>query len=184
MNPKLIIIETHPIQYKAPLFRRLAAQPQIDLTVLYAMIPDAAQQGAGFGVPFAWDVPLLEGYRYEVMANRASRPSVTEFRGCDTPELFARLRRAAGLPIRSFVAGSFLASGLCGGLAGILSVSYLSGSTTGAGDLYAAGFLFGLTAGRPLAECGKLGSIAAAAVIGHIGPRPGLSLAQMIPLAD
>ncbi|WP_254127120.1 adenosine kinase [Aquihabitans sp. G128] len=56
--------------------------------------------------------------------------------------------------------------------------------TTGAGDLYAAGFLFGLTQGRSLHDSGMLGSIAAAAVIGHIGPRPGLSLAQMIPLAD
>ncbi|HEX2575833.1 MAG TPA: adenosine kinase [Aquihabitans sp.] len=54
--------------------------------------------------------------------------------------------------------------------------------TTGAGDLYAAGFLYGLTQGRSLAESGRLGSIAAAAVIGHIGPRPGLSLAQMVHL--
>ena len=52
--------------------------------------------------------------------------------------------------------------------------------TTGAGDLYAAGFLFGYTQGRSLAECGRLGSVAAAAVIGHLGPRPGLSLAQLI----
>jgi len=51
--------------------------------------------------------------------------------------------------------------------------------TTGAGDLYAAGFLFGLTQGRPLAECGRLGSVAASAVLGHIGPRPGASLAQL-----
>lgn len=56
--------------------------------------------------------------------------------------------------------------------------------TTGAGDLYAAGFLYGLTQGRSLFDCGRLGSIAAAAVIGHIGPRPGLSLAQMSHLAD
>ena len=56
--------------------------------------------------------------------------------------------------------------------------------TTGAGDLYAAGFLYGYTQGRPLAQCGQLGSIAAAAVIGHIGPRPGLSLAQMLHLVD
>ncbi|MCU1499731.1 MAG: Sugar kinase [Acidimicrobiales bacterium] len=56
--------------------------------------------------------------------------------------------------------------------------------TTGAGDLYASGFLFGLTHGRSLHDAGMLGSIAAAAVIGHIGPRPGLSLAQMVPLAD
>lgn len=56
--------------------------------------------------------------------------------------------------------------------------------TTGAGDLYAAGFLYGWSQGRSLADAGKLGSIAAAAVIGHIGPRPGLSLAQMLHLVD
>jgi len=52
--------------------------------------------------------------------------------------------------------------------------------TTGAGDLYAAGFLYGLTQGRPLDESGRLGSMAAAAVIGHMGPRPGMSLAQLV----
>jgi sugar/nucleoside kinase (ribokinase family) len=51
--------------------------------------------------------------------------------------------------------------------------------TTGAGDLYAAGFLYGLTQGHPLADCGRLGSLAAAAVIGHLGPRPGVTLAQL-----
>ena len=44
--------------------------------------------------------------------------------------------------------------------------------TTGAGDAYAAGFLAGLTAGKSLAECGRLGSIAAAEVISHYGARP------------
>ena len=44
--------------------------------------------------------------------------------------------------------------------------------TTGAGDLYAAGFLYGYTAGRDLASCGKLGSLAAGLVIQQIGPRP------------
>ena len=48
--------------------------------------------------------------------------------------------------------------------------------TTGAGDLYAAGFLFGYTAGRPLADCGKLGSLAAGLVIQQIGPRPHTNL--------
>jgi len=51
--------------------------------------------------------------------------------------------------------------------------------TTGAGDLYAAGVLHGLAAGIPLAECGRLGSVAASAVIGHTGARPGQSLAQL-----
>ncbi|WOS62900.1 adenosine kinase [Sinorhizobium fredii] len=49
--------------------------------------------------------------------------------------------------------------------------------TTGAGDLYAAGFLYGYTAGRSLEDCSKLGNLAAGIVIGQIGPRPMLSLA-------
>jgi sugar/nucleoside kinase (ribokinase family) len=48
--------------------------------------------------------------------------------------------------------------------------------TTGAGDQYAAGFLVGLARDRPLAECGRLGSLAAAEVIAHVGPRPQTSL--------
>lgn len=51
--------------------------------------------------------------------------------------------------------------------------------TTGAGDLYAAGFLFGLTNGRELGECAILGGIAAAEVIQHIGPRPHVSLKEL-----
>ncbi len=56
--------------------------------------------------------------------------------------------------------------------------------TTGAGDLYAAGFLYGLTNGRSLEACGRLGSVAASAVLGHTGPRPGLSLAQTATALD
>jgi sugar/nucleoside kinase (ribokinase family) len=47
---------------------------------------------------------------------------------------------------------------------------------TGAGDLYAAGFLYGLTHGLALETCGRLGSLAAAEVISHIGARPETSL--------
>jgi sugar/nucleoside kinase (ribokinase family) len=48
--------------------------------------------------------------------------------------------------------------------------------TTGAGDLYASGFLYGLTHGRPLAQCGRLGSLCAAEIISHFGARPETSL--------
>ena len=50
--------------------------------------------------------------------------------------------------------------------------------TTGAGDQYAAGVLAGLAAGRSLAECGRLGSLAAAEVISHFGPRPEVSMKE------
>lgn len=52
--------------------------------------------------------------------------------------------------------------------------------TTGAGDLYAAGFLFGLTHGKPLAECARLGGIAAAEVISHVGARPEQALKGLV----
>jgi sugar/nucleoside kinase (ribokinase family) len=52
--------------------------------------------------------------------------------------------------------------------------------TTGAGDLFAAGFLYGYTRGRSLAECGYLGSVAAAEVISHVGPRPLVELHRLI----
>jgi sugar/nucleoside kinase (ribokinase family) len=51
--------------------------------------------------------------------------------------------------------------------------------STGAGDLYAAGFLHGLTQGRSLPNCGRLGSLAAAEVIGHLGARPETPLSEL-----
>ncbi|MEM9572361.1 MAG: adenosine kinase [Pseudomonadota bacterium] len=51
--------------------------------------------------------------------------------------------------------------------------------TTGAGDQYAAGFLFGVARGLPLATCAHLGHIAAAEVISHYGPRPEVALATL-----
>ncbi len=51
--------------------------------------------------------------------------------------------------------------------------------TTGAGDLYAAGFLFGVSKGFSLETSGKLASLAAAEVISHIGARPAVSLANL-----
>jgi sugar/nucleoside kinase (ribokinase family) len=51
--------------------------------------------------------------------------------------------------------------------------------TTGAGDQFAAGFLYGLTHGKGLADCGRLGALAAAEVISHYGARPETSLRDM-----
>ncbi len=52
--------------------------------------------------------------------------------------------------------------------------------TTGAGDLYAAGFLYGLTQGRDLKACGEIGSLCAAEIIGHFGARPEVELAGLL----
>ena len=86
------VVASHPVQYHSPWFRALAQA--CDLRVLYAHRQTAAQQGqAGYGVAFDWDRDLLEGYEHAFMRNRAKRPGVQHFRGCDTPEIFAEVRR-------------------------------------------------------------------------------------------
>jgi fructokinase len=52
--------------------------------------------------------------------------------------------------------------------------------TTGAGDAYAAGFLAGLTSGKPLPVCGRIASLAAAEVISHFGARPQTDLRKLV----
>lgn len=55
--------------------------------------------------------------------------------------------------------------------------------TTGAGDQFAAGFLYGFTEGKSLEVCGRLGALAAAEVIQHIGPRPAQAFSDLIARA-
>jgi sugar/nucleoside kinase (ribokinase family) len=52
--------------------------------------------------------------------------------------------------------------------------------TTGAGDLFASGFLYGLTQGRDLPDCARLATLAAAEVISHVGPRPLVELRTLV----
>ena len=63
--PRVLLVASHPIQYQAPWFRALAASGELDLCVLFVQQPDARQQGRGFGIAFEWDVPILEGYRWQ-----------------------------------------------------------------------------------------------------------------------
>jgi glycosyltransferase involved in cell wall biosynthesis len=65
---RLAYLVSHPIQYQVPLLRRIAKEPDIDLTVLFGS--DFSVRGyedKGFGVAVKWDVPLLDGYKYEFL---------------------------------------------------------------------------------------------------------------------
>lgn len=89
---RVALFATHPIQYHVPWFQRLAAVPELDFKVFFGLLPDAAQQGVGFGVGFQWDIPLLDGYRWELLPNVAKTPSLGTFGGCDTPQVGQVLR--------------------------------------------------------------------------------------------
>ena len=65
---RLAYFVTHPIQYQAPLLRRIAQEPDIDLKVFFSS--DISVRGyvdQGFGVHVQWDTPLLEGYNYSFL---------------------------------------------------------------------------------------------------------------------
>ncbi len=88
---RLAVIVSHPIQYHSPWYRNLTTN--VDLHVFYAHRASAKDQArAGFGVPFEWDIDLLGGYAYSWLPNRARRPGVDRFFGCDTPSIRTELR--------------------------------------------------------------------------------------------
>ena len=65
---RLAYLVSHPIQYQAPLLRRVAQEPDIDLTVFFGSDFSVRDyKDAGFGVGVKWDVPLLDGYRHEFL---------------------------------------------------------------------------------------------------------------------
>jgi glycosyltransferase involved in cell wall biosynthesis len=65
---RLAYLVSHPIQYQAPLLRRIAREPGIDLTVLFGSdFSVRSYRDEGFGREVAWDTPLLDGYRSEFL---------------------------------------------------------------------------------------------------------------------
>ena len=95
---RLAYLVSHPIQYQAPLLRRIALEPEIDLTVLFGS--DFSVRGykdRGFGVEVMWDTPLLEGYRSEFLRPLRDTgevsPATPISRG-----LYRRLRNSDGSP--------------------------------------------------------------------------------------
>jgi glycosyltransferase involved in cell wall biosynthesis len=86
--PKLAIVTSHPIQYYAPWFRYLAAEPDFDIKVFYLWDFGVTQQlDVGFQQSIQWDVPLLNGYEHEFVANISSQPGTHHFWGLQNPNL-------------------------------------------------------------------------------------------------
>ena len=112
---------------------------------------------------------LVDGHIDILFANEAEITALYETN--TFAEAAAWARRDVGLAaLTRSEAGSLIIAG--GETVEVAAAAASVIDTTGAGDAYAAGFLAGLTAGKPLAECGRLGSVAAAEVISHYGARP------------
>jgi glycosyltransferase involved in cell wall biosynthesis len=70
---RVLAIATHPAQYQAPLFRRMAMRADLDLHVAYCTLRGAeAAHDPEFGVTVKWDIPLLDGYAWTHVPNKGS----------------------------------------------------------------------------------------------------------------
>jgi len=96
MRPlRLAIVSSHPIQYYAPLFGRLAAAGGLEVHVFYGWTGAAAGPSLdpGFGREVHWDVPLLDGYRHTFLKNVSRTPGANSFGGIHCPELVPSVAR-------------------------------------------------------------------------------------------
>ena len=85
---RLAIVVSHPVQYYVPLYRRLAQREDLEIKVFYTWHGgEKPALDQGFKREFAWDIPLTEGYSFEVVPNIASRPGTHHFWGLRNPAL-------------------------------------------------------------------------------------------------
>jgi glycosyltransferase involved in cell wall biosynthesis len=88
---RVLAVAAHPVQYMAPIFRRMATHPGFDLHVAYCSLRGAeAGHDPEFGATVQWDVPLLEGYSWSHVPNRGSGEE--SFLGLRNPRLAKLIR--------------------------------------------------------------------------------------------
>ena len=81
---RVLAVVSHPVQYMAPIFRRMAKHPRLDLQVAYCSLRGAeAGHDPEFGTQVKWDVPLLDGYAWTHVLNKGS--GAESFWGMNNP---------------------------------------------------------------------------------------------------
>jgi len=89
---RLAFIASHPVQYVAPLYQRLAKRDDLAVKVFFTWhAAERAVADHGFGQPVAWDISLTEGYDFETVANVAADPGTHHFFGLRNPALVDRV---------------------------------------------------------------------------------------------
>lgn len=83
---RLAVITSHPIQYNAPVFKRLASTKGFEVKVFYTLGKlSGGMVDKGFGKVIDWDIPLLEGYAYQFLENTSADPGTSHFKGIINP---------------------------------------------------------------------------------------------------
>ena len=89
---RIAFVVSHPIQYLAPLYQKLVGRDDTEVKVFFTWhAGERAVDDPGFGRPIAWDIPLTEGYDFELVPNVASDPGTHKFLGLRNPMLLDRV---------------------------------------------------------------------------------------------
>ena len=89
---KLAIVVSHPVQYYAPLYQRLAQREDLTIKVFFTWhAGQVPVQDQGFEQAISWDIPLTDGYDFELVRNTSSEPGTHHFFGLRNPLLIDRV---------------------------------------------------------------------------------------------
>ena len=89
---RIAFVVSHPIQYLVPLYQKLAGRDDTEVKVFFTWhAGERAVDDPGFGRPIAWDIPLTDGYDFELVPNVASDPGTHKFLGLRNPMLLDRV---------------------------------------------------------------------------------------------
>jgi len=91
---RVLLVASHVVQYSSPVYREMAKHPRLDIHVAYCSL-QGAESGADvdFGREVKWDVPLLDGYQWTAVPNRAIRPGLGRFLGLVNLGLWRMVRK-------------------------------------------------------------------------------------------
>lgn len=92
MKSKLAIITTHPIQYFAPMFALLSKSCNLKVFYTWGLAGVGEKIDTDFGKKIEWDIPLLNGYNYELLENTAKNPGSHRFMGIQNPKIIHKIK--------------------------------------------------------------------------------------------
>src|SRR6516162_3639777 len=122
---RVLAVCSHPVQYMAPIFRRMAQHAQLDLHVAYCSLRGAQPvHDPDFNTTVQWDVPLLAGYAWEEVSNGGS--GTESFFGLQNPGLWKLIRGGKFDAVLCYV----------GYLCASFWISYLACRTSGTAILF------------------------------------------------
>jgi glycosyltransferase involved in cell wall biosynthesis len=106
---RILVVCSHLVHYSSPVFQKIAEHPRLDLLAAYCSL-QGAESGVDpeFGIEVSWDTPILEGYSWTHVPNKALRPGLGRFFGLFNPGLWKLVREGGFDSV--WVSGYFYAS--------------------------------------------------------------------------